>query len=375
MIIHDLNHVKELFASMSGTFVGVGMTAFPRITPAYFLNPYHIVCLRNTCDIPLLKESADIFCLEQETGEPIWEKGLNSARLLSHPLVRQFLDKLPDPKYVLLYQNYPELEALAKQEGWVLLANPAALRIRVAEKAFFKKMTADLHLPMIPGEIHPIEVIHAREYEYWLGTIGPRLVIQLPDIHQGGGKGTFFVHSPSEYLRLRERLKANTWRGVPLKSVSIHKFAEGVSVSIALCVTRQGALLSGPQRQLIDLPYCKGLPESGIFCGHVWGETPWPPSVTEDVRKQARMIGDYLASLGYRGILGIDFLIDGGQKRVYPLEINPRFTGAFPMLSLLFIRNQLIPLEVFHILELLGISYQADIEGLFQRGLKRQSKD
>ena len=41
-----------------------------------------------------------------------------------------------------------------------------------------------------------------------------------------------------------------------------------------------------------------------------------------------RVIAEHLASLGYRGLLGIDFLIDEWQQRVYPIEINPRFTGA-----------------------------------------------
>jgi len=62
---------------------------------------------------------------------------MNSADLLAHPAVKGFLKRLPHPKYLLLYQNYPELEIVAKQEGWNLLANPASLRIRVAERAFF----------------------------------------------------------------------------------------------------------------------------------------------------------------------------------------------------------------------------------------------
>jgi hypothetical protein len=364
MFLRNLNDVKELFASLSGALVGVGMTAFSRIVPAYFINPYYIVSLKKTRDLALLGDKAQIFCLEDETRKPTREKGFNSAHLLSHSRVKHFLEVLPKPRGILLYQNYPELETLAKQEGWVLLANPAALRIHVADRAFFKKMAADLHLPIIPGAIHPIDVVNGRDYEYWAGTLGPQFVIQLPDIGQGGGKGTFFVHSASKYRQLQERLRGNSWRGVHLNSVSINKFMEGVSASMALCLTSQGILFSGLQRQLVDLPYCRDFSEDGLFCGHVWREGAWPSAVTEDARKQGGIIGEYLVSQGYRGIVGIDFLIDERRERVYPLELNPRFTGAFPMLSLLCLRNQVIPMEVFHILEFLEVPYRVDVDRL-----------
>jgi hypothetical protein len=363
-MLRNLNDVKAFFASLSGSFFGVGMTAFSRIIPAYFLNRYSIVCLKKTRDIPLLRDKADIFCLEEKSGKAVCEKGFNSARLLDHPLVRQFLERLPGPKYALLYQSYPELETWARQEGWKILANPAALRLQAAERAFFKKMAADLHLPLIPGAIHPIKVIHSCDYKDWAETLGPRFVVQLPDIVAGGGKGTFFVRSPLEYQRLRGRLIKNTWRGVTLHSVAIHRFLEGVSASMVLCLTRQGVLFSRLQKQLIDLPYLGDVSENGVFCGHVWGEAPWPLSVAEDARKQARRIAEYLAGLGYRGVLGIDFLINEKDQRVFPLEINPRFTGALPMLSLLFIKEAVIPMEVFHILEFLEVPYQVDVERL-----------
>jgi hypothetical protein len=159
-------------------------------------------------------------------------------------------------------------------------------------------------------------------------------------------------------------LKEKLWRGAVLKSVSIHKFVEGTPVSMALCLTKFGLLFTAIQRQLIDLPYCEGLTENGIFCGHVWEETPWPRYVTQKAQKQAQTIGEHLNSLGYRGIFGIDFLIDSEREQVYPIEINPRFTGAFPMLSLLHIERLLIPMEVFHILEFLGVEYRIDLEEL-----------
>ncbi len=367
MFLRNLDDAKGLFDSLKGTFAGVGMTAFSRIIPSYFINRYNIVSLRATRDISLLRQKADIFCLEHEKGKSVREKGFNSALLLDHPQTRHLLKGLSDPKHLLLYQNYPELEDLARKEGWHLLSNPSSLRVKVGQRSFFKRLAHDLKLPFIPGDIHPLEAVHTHGYEHWEGVLGPRFVVQLPEVVQGGGKGTFFIHSPSDYVMLRERLKEKSWRGVLLKSVSLHRFVEGIPLSMALCLTRHGLLLTGFQKQLIDLPYCSALIEDGVFCGHVWDNTIWPLSVTQKARKQALIIGEYLHSLGYKGIFGIDFLMDKIHERVYPIEINPRFTGAFPMLSLIHIKDGIIPMEVFHILEFLDVPYRVDMEELNAR--------
>jgi len=360
MFLRDLDDVRHFFASLTGSFSGVGMTAYSRIIPASLLQPYHIIALRKTRDLSLLRKRANIFCLEEETGHFSEEKGFNSARLLSHPFIKKFLKKLPDPKYLLLYQSYPELEELAGKEEYRLLANPSSVRMQVAERAFFLKMMDHLNLERIPGEIYPIETLYAYDYRYWAGKIAPRFVVHLTEILQGGGRGTFFVHTGEEYQRLQDRLKGATWQGKKISTMSVHQFIDGIPVSLALCLTRNGILFSALQRQLVDLPYCKDISENGIFCGHSWGNSSWPSHIHNRAMGQARLIGEYLTGLGYRGILGIDFLITNDKKHVYPLECNPRFTGAFPMLSQLHLANNIIPMDVFHILEFLDVPYEID---------------
>ncbi|MCJ7684170.1 MAG: ATP-grasp domain-containing protein [Desulfobacteraceae bacterium] len=364
MFLRELDHVRDLFDSVNGAFVGVGITAFPRIIPSYFLDSYRIITLRKTGDLPQLRNKAEIFCLEEEIGGSLPTDSRDSAHLLAHQSVKRYLNKLPEPKHLLLYQNYPDLEKLAEKQGWILLANRADLRLRLRERAFFQQMAAGLDLRLVPGAIWPIEVIRERSYEEWASILGPQLVIQLPDIGQGGGRGTFFVRSAEAYDLLKKRLRGDIWREVRLKSVSVRKFMEGIPVSMAICITRHGILTSGLQEQLVDLAYCSDFLEDGIFCGHVWDETRWSLAIQEDALKQANRIGEYVASLGYRGILGIDFIIDEGGREICPIEINPRFTGAFPMLSLLHLQNGIIPLDIFHMLEFLDLPYQLDVEEL-----------
>jgi hypothetical protein len=360
LFLHHLKHVKALFQTHPVTLVGVGMTAFPRIAPAFFLDGYHIVALSRTADLSLLRQRADVFCLE-EAGGRLAADSRHSAALLAHDRTRGYLNRLPDPKHLLLYQSYPELEDLGKNEGWVLLANPGALRLRLRAREFFQEMVTEVDLFRVPGGIHPIGRLHERDYADWAKDLGPDLAIQLPDIAQGGGRGTFFIRSAGAYEALRDQLKGDLWRDVPLRTLLIRSLIKGTPASVAVCVTRQGILISGLQRQLIDLPYCRPSMESGIFCGHVWNDTLWDTAIQETAVNQARKIGNYVAALGYRGILGVDFVIEEASKAVYPLEINPRFTGAFPMLSFLHIRQGIIPLDAFHLIEFLQLPCQVDV--------------
>jgi hypothetical protein len=367
MFVRHLADVRNLFDSVAGTIAGVGITAYSRIIPAYFHQPYYVIALRKTLDLPLLRNRAKIFCLEEEIGHLVGAKDFNSESLLSHPSARAFLEQMRGSRSLLLYQSYPDLEKLAEERGWVLLANPSSLRKQVADRVFFQRMVEQLKLNRVPGDVYGLKDFVTFDYAYWAQKIGPELVVQFPEIRQGGGRGTFFVKSDLDYQRVWRILKEGTWRGIEIQGTAIHKFMKGIPASLALCVTRHGILFSGLQRQLIDLPYCEDMSENGIFCGHSWGESAWPSHVQAEAWRQGRLIGEYLARIGYKGILGIDFLISHDNKQVYPLECNPRFTGAFPMLSQLHLGHNIIPMDVFHILEFLDLPYEIDPASLNAR--------
>ncbi|MCP4576322.1 MAG: ATP-grasp domain-containing protein [Deltaproteobacteria bacterium] len=291
----------------------------------------------------------------------------NSAGLLAHPRTRRFLDTIPQKKHLFLYQDYPELRSAAKPNGWNLLANPPKLRLAACKRRFFKKMASDLGLHQVPGMIHPIAVIHNKGYEEWCRLLGPDFVVQLPEIERGGGRGTFFIRKMEDYHQLQYRLRKNRWRNTPLKSVSIHQFMDGIPASMVVCVTRHGTLLSSLQRQLLDLSCCGDFAEDGVFCGHAWGASPWSEAARESAFEQACRIGDFMGTLGYKGILGIDFIVHETEGKACPIEINPRLTGALPMLSLLHLQSGTIPMEAFHMLEFLEIPYRIDPEALNRR--------
>ncbi len=314
MLIQGLKQIKQIFSSLDGPIIGVGMTAFSRIVPASFLPSYRILCNQKTCDLSLLREKVPVFCLCETLGADYSIKVENSFQLLSEPCVEEFLNRWKGPKYLFLYQNYPELENLSEKKGWRLLANPSELRIRVGQRSFFERTVSDLGLPKIPGGIFPWSVMEERSYENWAEELGPKFVVQLPEIKKGGGRGTFFVGSKGKYDSLQKRLANGIWRGTRLTSVLVRRFLDGIPASVAICATRNGILISGLQKQLIDLPYCRGFDENGVFCGHVWGGNTWPESVLTKAREQAAEGRQPPCLSGLQGYRGNRFYCAAGRR-------------------------------------------------------------
>jgi len=71
--------------------------------------------------------------------------------------------------------------------------------------------------------------------------------------------------------------------------------------------------------------------------------------VLDDIFDQATRIGGWLHQAGFRGMFGIDFLVQG--INVYPMEINPRFQGSTHILTQGELIDGRLPLVLFHILE------------------------
>jgi hypothetical protein len=103
---------------------------------------------------------------------------------------------------------------------------------------------------------------------------------------------------------------------------------------------------------------------NGFFCGHDWTYRKYSPSMDDQVMRIAQELSGYMWANGYRGIFGIDLVVDERAKVVYPVECNTRYTGAFPMLSMLHVQNGAIPMDLFHILEFLDVDYEIDVDRL-----------
>lgn len=83
-----------------------------------------------------------------------------------------------------------------------------------------------------------------------------------------------------------------------------------------------------------------------IYCGSDYiSAMNLPNLIKSRIIELSNTIGSKLSNIGYRGVCGIDFLVD--DKNVFMLEINPRYQGSSFLVDAALIDNQLPPLAFF----------------------------
>lgn len=323
---------------------GLGVTGFSRISPFYMLEGYRLFCGRNTPDLEILRHLGPIRSMEEETG--IVEENITSIELTSYGPFREELEgRRPD--YLYVYQSHRGLESTLQNTGIQIIANRAELRERLSPKPAFMEILRELGLPTLDWELISLRSFLDLKPKEAFGRFKGPFALQVKEITRGGGRGVFFIKDEEGLLRAKKALADGILHKVKVEKLLMRPLIEGISLSALGCTTKSGVIVGPLQVQLIDLYGESPIGERGIFCGHSWGG-PQKGETEAQVRHTVEEVGKFLWNIGYRGIFGIDFVAD--RKRVYPIELNPRITGALPVLSLLQLREGYLPIEFLHVL-------------------------
>jgi hypothetical protein len=279
---------------------------------------------------------ADIISLEQETHTRVWGSGV--APLLEEDVgsrVSAALTSDPHRRYIVVSSAVKQVEVLAAGSGGRLqpLAPPAAIAGPLGDKSALRRILPSLGIEPIPHEIVDLAKADFSTIERRFGLPS---VVQLPT--GAGGSGTFFIRTPRELRSLQERLGT--------QDVIVSKFISGFAPNINAVVLDDSVLLSYPSVQLVGVPECT--PLEGGYCGNDFSATQrLPNGAVQTIYDQTCRIGGWMGEQGFRGMWGIDFVVDG--SRVYPVEVNARFQGSTRLLTELQYLDGQAPLVLSHV--------------------------
>ena len=242
----------------------------------------------------------------------------------------------------LCYRSFERLEDLARLLPQVrILANPVALKNKLDDKVLFRHMLPKLKVGRLKGESAPLERLEFGTLE---NRYGLPFVIQFP--FGSAGDFTFLVKEAAELNTLK---KDN-----PTLTVNVIPFLDRPCLNINACILDDGRgpfiLASPPSIQLIGLPEASS---GGLtFCGNDFSALDSIPMARRiETQELTKRIGLWMASQGYRGLFGLDLLVD--ETCVYPVEINPRFQNSTSLLTHLSTERGDIPLTACHTSEFL----------------------
>lgn len=277
-----------------------------------------------------------------------------NTRLLRDPGVQRFIaGKGPGGKALFLMHD-AENEALARALGLEVCLPRAALRQRLDDKLTTTRLGDEAGIRSVPNILSPVRsYVMLRSLSEHLG---PDLVIQLP--FGDSGRTTFFVSTPSDYARHAPAIEA-------APGVKIMKRIRCRQAAIEACVTRHGVVVGPLATELVGFPELT--PHRGGWCGNEIAPGLFAPAIVDAAADLTRRFGERLAVTGYRGVFGLDFLLDQDTGELFLGELNPRITGLTPLTTQIAGEIGCLPLLLLHLLEWSGLDYEIDLEELNQR--------
>ncbi len=360
MKIENIQDIKEIFQNISGKSYWIWITAFMRILPALFLwNKFEIICCKDSLDNNIFSKITKITSLQKE-----WEylEELNTLSILKSESVKKMFSWEKNIN-LFLYKNNDAIEKFSRENNYNIIWNPSNIRDKYENKKIFREILQDIWVEVIIWENVDYNFFMWTSYNYFIQKYGENIVIQLPDILIWWWLGTIFINSEKDFSDFKEKIKEKTYKKTIINSLNITKFISGISSSITWCCTKYGTFTTNIQMQIIDIPEVVNISKwNGIFCWHDWSFKKYSYNVNKKAQEVTEKIWNYMYKNGYKWIFGLDLIVDEENEYVYIIECNPRYTGAFPMTSFIDLKNDVIPMDVFHILELLNIDYDIDFD-------------
>ena len=333
--------------------MGIGLVPWARLGPERWFSNYGIASAYDwDIDIANAPKVVALHAVDPSVVLP----RQNTPAMLNDPVFQKLLTEHFRDTAVLAYKAVDVPEIL-KANGMKFLTNGTELAHSLENKAFFRRHFTPLGIPFPEYKIYDNHSLVAtddvlREFL----ELGDEVVVQ--DARLSGGKGTFMVSDPATLEYCFDALRHMKSDGTIVVSRKIPSAHER---SVQCVATRYGVFVGPLQKQIIANPLLANLnvPDGYKFCGIELNPDDAYAAAYPEIKAIAEKIGRELLALGYKGIFGIDFLIDESGT-VFVLEVNPRLTGATPLQTMLYRQDRDIPFYLLHILELTGAEYSID---------------
>jgi predicted ATP-grasp superfamily ATP-dependent carboligase len=205
---------------------------------------------------------------------------------------------------VIVFQNTPRIERLAKEKGWKILNPSADLAKTVEEKVSQAKWLGEDARFLPPFAISTLADVP---------FTGKRFVLQFNHAHTG--QGTYIIDS-AEKLRELQAI-------FPRRECRVADFVLGAAFTVNAAVSA-GTVIGNLSYQITGMAPFTDLPFSTI--GNDWALPRQAAfeSLSRDGASIVQAVGARLEKSGWKGLFGVDLIYDTKAGKTYLIEINAR---------------------------------------------------
>jgi hypothetical protein len=231
-------------------------------------------------------------------------KLLDTHELLARPETARLLVRLDHPE-IVVFKNTARIEAITRERGWMLLNPSAALASRAEEKISQIEWLGDLARFLPP---HRIGLCKHLRYE------GAPFILQFNRAHTGSG--TFLIDGADALAALQQKF--------PDRPARATQYLSGVMLTSNSVVGANGTVTANISMQITGLPPFTDQRFATI--GNDWAlpRTLLTPAQRAEYIAMASAIGEQFRRDGWRGLFGMDVLLDQSSGTLSLIEINAR---------------------------------------------------
>ena len=339
-VIRDLKSLKDYLRRVNNPIFGVGARPYNLTIGAYRLfNHFEILaCKKAGKEIGLIENKIKVSFLDETAAALKNLKNYKTyhasepADLFKNKKIISYLDSFKNTPVLLFFNISSRIQKNLRGKKYIPIPNDSRMYEKYENKINFQKLLDALAIPS-----PPYTVIKARElnYDQLKKSLGRHFVVQIPV--SALGSGTFFILKKSDFTSMLGNavIQKTISRNSPLKVIQfIHR---SCAPSLTVCVTKEGVLYTNLQKQIIDArDVIEQERRSGVFCGHDWSSSRFSQKIEKQASAIAKKVGEFFKEKeSFRGIFGIDFVLEKKTNRLYPVEANVRMLAAFPILSMI----------------------------------------
>lgn len=263
---------------------------------------------------------------------------LDTHELLSHEKTIQWMADHPEYS-IVVFKNSSRIERICAEQKWHLLNPPATLSSTIEQKISQVEWLDDLTSMLPPFRITTCGELTAAD----IGSIA-----QFNSGHTGTGTIHLADQAAIDALHLQ----------YPNRPVRVTKFIQGMVFTLNTVVGKKGIAPSTISYQITGLAPCTD--NAFATVGNDWTLPKNILSIEQQkkITAMATEIGTQMQSNGWRGLFGIDVIIESGTNQLFLIEINARQPASSTYESMLQASEHPTTIEA-HMLALLGASVDA----------------
>ena len=266
---------------------------------------------------------------------------IDTIDLLNHPRAKQTVRK---NDFVLVFKNNSLIEKVCQKNCWRLLNPPAALADKIESKISQIAWLGKLTKYLAPHYINICQNIK------WTGK---PFILQFNRAHTGSG--TLFINSKKKLNELAAKF--------PRREVRISRYIKGPVFTNNNVVWDKKVLMGNINFQITGLrPFTDN---KFATIGNDWA-LPTRLLRNKQIKQYEQIVnnvGKKLATEGWKGLFGLDIIMEQKTNRLYLLEINARQPASTTFESRLQkskVQSPKSKVSTFeaHVAALLGLPYQ-----------------